>query len=482
MRTLQRWLNGINGILLVTYIYIIGAGWIFFRWNAPLSGWSFVGASLAAIAVLCVLCALAMHLAGKVSLTPSEPTPRLRTFALGALLFCGALAICLWKCFRIGGGIFSRDAIWQYDQAMSGKYNDWHPVLHTLLAFWLPLRLTGSKGAIVLFQFVEFSLVIGYFGCVFYKYSRNYRLSRWFVLLFVLYFFYKRAFYIVLYPWKDVAFAMVAMVLMLYALQIHLTGGEWLRRRRNAILFAVMLVLATFVRHNGILFTLPVLIGALLYLPKQAKLRLLAFVLLLFFLIKVPLYAALNVEKPGERHTELLGLPMTVIGNVVKEHPESLDEESLTFAHEFASQEEWEELYQEGDFNSIKWAKNNAAPIEAAGYGKVLRVTAKCFAAEPLCALRGLLHLISFVIFPDRRLGRINLFILFLMAAKLNLRRKADRRLFLMSISMLTYNFGTMLLLSGDDYRFFFSCILTWPVIALMLLSNPGKTKEVDIA
>ena len=60
-------------------------------------------------------------------------------------------------------GAFSVDSIIQYTQAASIEpYNDWHPVLQTLLVFTLPLKLTGSLNSIVLFQIIEFSLVLAY--------------------------------------------------------------------------------------------------------------------------------------------------------------------------------------------------------------------------------------------------------------------------------------------------------------------------------
>ena len=39
-------------------------------------------------------------------------------------------------------GAFPTDSIAQYQQVITGKYSDWHPVLHTLFSFWLPLKIT----------------------------------------------------------------------------------------------------------------------------------------------------------------------------------------------------------------------------------------------------------------------------------------------------------------------------------------------------
>ena len=72
--------------------------------------------------------------------------------------------------------------------------------------------------------------------------------------------------------------------------------------------------------------------------------------------VKGPVYRILNVEEPDSRISESVGLPLTVIGNVMKENPVAMDEEMLDFAYSIAPYELWQKQYVCGNFNAIKFA------------------------------------------------------------------------------------------------------------------------------
>ena len=109
----------------------------------------------------------------------------------------------------------------------------------------------------------------------------------------------------------------------------------------------------------------------------------------------------------------MLGFPMTVIGNAVKEAHEKLDDEVLEFAYTVAPQDVWEDVFElRQGFNSVKfgWKGNlkfsdeekerfsrliNVPAIEHAGWKKILKITAKCFAEAPLESLCGACFLIN---------------------------------------------------------------------------------------
>src|SRR5262249_19135008 len=62
-------------------------------------------------------------------------------------LLIGAVAI--WRV--LGPAIMSYDSMQQYEQAMTGRYNDWHPPLLALL-LRLALRLGGGIATLMLLQ------------------------------------------------------------------------------------------------------------------------------------------------------------------------------------------------------------------------------------------------------------------------------------------------------------------------------------------
>ncbi|MBQ8691767.1 MAG: hypothetical protein IJ520_01320 [Synergistaceae bacterium] len=67
------------------------------------------------------------------------------------------------------------------------------------------------------------------------------------------------------------------------------------------------------------------------------------------------------------------------------------------------------------------------------------------------------------------RIGVINLIILICLLAKFKF-----KKLFL-ALPLFTYNFGTMLLLSGEDFRFFYYSLAIMPALILILLNDRGE-------
>ncbi|MBR0220756.1 MAG: hypothetical protein IJQ63_03200 [Synergistaceae bacterium] len=397
-------------------------------------------------------------------------------------------------------GCFSPDSLNQIQEALTNKYIDWHPTLHTLLFFKLPLTLTGEcLGSMVLMQIILFALALAYMANTIYKYANfNYAcLALAYVLITPV------TPIIVLYPWKDVAFAITAILLIAFMLNIYFTRGEWLNNFRNLILFAVILTFATIFRHNAVLFTAPLFLALIIYANKKHALIIFLISALLFAFIKIPVYRYVDAGKPKYIQREISGLPMTVIGNAVKETPELLSQDILDFAYQVAPKEKWQTKYITGSFNNIKWAGVNSDFIEQTGALKILKIMLKCFMQSPIAALKGFIGLTNLVhgfvgytghmLYPVRvleggalkenlwqinkffqeilspvlgHIGLINLIILICLIAKFKF-----KKLFL-ALPLLIYNFGTMLLLSGADFRFFYYSIAIMPALVLMLLNE----------
>lgn len=418
-------------------------------------------------------------------------------------------------------GVYSADPMWQYEQAMTGVYNDWHPVLHTLFSFKVPLVLTGGwPGSVVLFQMIELALAIAYASATVYA-CTNLKTS---VAVFCCMAFSPVTGSIALNPWKDVAVAITALLLMAMAFHIHMTNGEWLGSIQKAFILSALLAAMTLLRHNAILFTAPLLLALCLYIGKRRAAQVLGLFLAVMLLVKGPVYSLLNVEKPGSRQIEILGLPMTVIGNVVKEEPEALDEELKAFVYAIAPQDAWETYYQRGDFNQIKWQEGvNLEAIEEAGAARVILLMLKACMRAPGAALRGLLDLIDMVYSVDGRIhwwpqygiaentygivrsgapafvqfvsdyveaatgilryvfwsiGMMNLIVIVCILAKTRLACMQDIKRMLLAIPVLIYNFGTMLLLTGPDFRFFYFSFVTMPIIVVLMLSRENSDPE----
>lgn len=511
--------------LILLYLFVVGASQIFLNIYDTVSESALLGNMCIYLGVFFLLlffaCPKLIELFKKIKITKEEVVALNRKEKIKWIVIFWAISfsILLLRYLASCPGGFSPDSLSQYQQAISGKYSDWHPVLHTLVIFKLPLKLTGKVEAIVLVQIIYFALILVYMAYTILIYS-NSKYATFSLLIVLLNPFILNT---IVYPWKDVAFALGALLLMVYVLKIYFTNGEWFNSWLHIILFSVLAVMTMLFRHNAILFVAPLIIGVLLYKKQKKAYTIVVVVLMLTALIKGPLYQVLDVESPGSRQIETLGVPMTVIANVVKEHPESLDDETKEFVYAICPQARWESC-SVGNFNTIKWLGIDLDVIEEAGALKVLKITGKCFMAEPASALRGLFALTDMVyqidddmdwgVIPSVRentygivytgnttlqnffdgyykviqhsilkyvflyVGIINSMVILGLISKFHI--CTWKRTFL-CIPVLIYNFGTMLLLTGNDVRFFCLNFMIWPIILLILArdENPGAQPQL---
>ena len=434
----------------------------------------------------------------------------------GFRVFCYVLPLAVFLLYYAAyyPGCFSDDSIVQYQQALTNQYNDWHPVLQTLLVFKLPLLLTGGwVGSIMLFQMVAFAAVLGY--C----FSIMEGVAGWrFTLVAMAYILLNPLIgNAATFPWKDTTFAIGALLSLAFAVRIFDTGGGWLCRKRNFALFAAVLAVTTVCRHNGILFTAPLLLAVFFQLDRKRVLALALAVAALALLVKGPLYAALRVEQPDERQVETLGLPMTIIGDAVKTAPEKTDPDILDFAYRIAPKEVWENSFHSGSFNSVKWQSvSDLDVIEEVGTGKILNMAWRCVRNTPYMSLVSFLRLTEGLwavtgrnpasISPEvvenpygiealpplipgtpelidaaqsyitRFLphvflyyGAAHLLLILTVLAKCRLNRLRDWKKILFVLPVFCYNCGSALLLSGytDIPRLFFYTMLILPILLL---------------
>jgi hypothetical protein len=236
-------------------------------------------------------------------------------------------------------------------------------------------------------------------------------------------------------------------------------------------------------------------------------------------------YHFLNVEQPGERVIETMGLPLTVIGNVAKETPEQMDDELSKFVYSMATQEQWETRYVCGNFNSIKWVGINTSVVEETGYYQMLKLMMKCFMVSPRASFKALFSLTDIVygintglegdVVPEitgndygiayagnqwirtllqdysslvnhsflkylRTYGVVIATIIVCIVGKINWKSwKRWKKLFLV-LPIFFYDFGTMLLLTGEDSRFFYITFLLCPLLILFTLYEKKENGDVQ--
>ena len=523
MKRVYGYLQGWRGILLILYIFfIIGADVFISDCSDSAKTWLY----LLIIAISVIVCPALIRLFRRINLRYKAvlSTRKNKIIWFSAFLLISMAVFGLYFAANYPGA-FSADSFTQYKQAITGKYNNWHPVLHTLLGFTLPLAITdGWIGSIVLFQLIAFSFAAAYAAYTILRYSNiPYALL---ALSFIL--FSPSTAVVSMYPWKDVPFAITALLAASYAANAWFTKGEWLKKRGHIAAVVIVLVLATVFRHNALLFTLPMLIAMMLYLKKKAAIITAVCFIAAIVLIEGPLYAMLNVEQPGDRQTEMLGVPMAVIGTVAAKNPQALDNDTKAFIYSVAPASSWTDGYVIGNFNTVKFrAGSNYHKISEEGAPKILGYMFRCFVKSPKEAFTGLIaatdmaytvtgddkdwselrpgiisneygvtyqydrnarSIVDFIATRlDRRMkwlfwdvGVINLIVITAALSKLRFRVKAEWKRILPVLSMLMYNFGTMLLLSGEEIRLFFYTFPVMPVLLLLVLREEIKEQEID--
>lgn len=448
-------------------------------------------------------------------ITISNTYTRTNTYRLKVFLSFFSISFTILFLWFLGSqpGSYSSDSLSQYAQAYYGKYNDWHPAIHTLLFFTLPLKTTGSVSAIIIFQIAYFSLFMGYFAQVICKYA-DLRTVILFVFCILASPF---TLDILMFPWKDIAFSITSAICMLFLVNIYFTNGKWIEKRGHLILFSSTIAFATLFRHNGILFSLPSLLATFFFIPKKKWLILTILSITCILCIKGPVYYFFDVSRPRYHTIEISGFPLSIITHVAKECPECLDPQTSSFIKKMIQpQPLWRNYQKASGFNSIKWKGIDANVIEEAGTVNIIKMAIKCFFAAPRHSAIAILGLTSqvYTINTDTNIGtyidpnpygikkynnsffehlndqyrkfidfsKLNsifccigttlILIFCFITFKFNLANKQHLRRLFLCIPIIIYVFGTMLLLSGPDIRFFFATQLIWPCIIIICIKE----------
>ena len=405
------------------------------------------------------------------------------------------------------------DTLNQYLQATGvNPYNDWHPVLHTVLFFTLPLKLIDNISFVIFMQLLYFCLAVSYLVFVLYRSNApgifllglclyiclNPYLAGWMV-----------------YPVKDSALTIFAITLTAYYVRIIVSRGAWLSKPRNIILFALIAVGCTYMRHNALLFTVPLILTVLFYAVRTKKTRFLTTlaVISVYAFVRL-LYAFLDVQSPDYRTEEKIGLPVSIWCNVMYENPEALPEETREVMYTLVPKEYINQLDIREGFNSIKFLGDNYWDnLDKLSYSDVLKYTYQCFRYAPKESMEALTSLIGMILSVDVRILPINVIaginhlalnetlfnrlqtftsqlvtlfsnspfhILFGSFGFINLSMvitalvlfARNRFSILHALPLLCYNTGTMLFLSGKEYRYFIFTYPLWLVTIFLMLQD----------
>lgn len=319
-----------------------------------------------------IITRISVRCIGKIT-TKTEELPKTSEIKrLAIKIFAISFGIMLVGYYSRFPGIYFMDSVYQLNEVMTGAYDDWHPLLHTLLVYGLPMKI-GCLWLIELLQIVFYCLALTYMICTLRWYACPGKLC-WGIFIYLM--LQPDTTYILLFPMKDCTFAILTMLLVTQYVHIVCTKGKWLGRNRHIILLSITTVICTIVRHNAVLFTLPFVCAVLCFACKERRRGLVYAVVTIvsIFIIKIPFYGLFHMQPNEDRVTETMGLPIVMMGNVLTSTPEFMDEETVDFLYTVQEKEIWEEFYKTGDWNSVKCYDGGADfdVIENAGRGRIL--------------------------------------------------------------------------------------------------------------
>jgi len=353
-------------------------------------------------AVICAglsaLCLFASRYGSRIGIRPpDEPAAFDRRMFWGAALFSLLVSLVYLRAFFPGG--FSSDTTTQWHQ-LRGELalSDWHPALHTML-LWFLTRIVDHPAFVLLVQGISYACAVGYAAAV----MTRWRTPKPFVWLTVLYLSANPALSnIMAFPWKDCAFAVSSLFLLVQLFEIHCSQGQWLKSALHVLLFALTLALCAILRHNGVALSLAAGVWLIISVPVLRKHALTAVLCAaaLFFLIKGPLYGAADVEKNATPLDETIGMPMTVLSHIYVNAPESLDKQTVAFLETMAPHETYVQHHRPGDWNETKWFVSPLPDGHSYTLPQVFIFAAKAALCEPSLAIEALSGLFDLPLLP----------------------------------------------------------------------------------
>lgn len=205
--------------------------------------------------------------------------------------------IVVWGLFLLTffPGLMSGDSYDQWSQVVSARFNDAHPVFHSLV-LWVLTRFWLSPAAVVIFHILALSLTVAW-GL---EILQRYGLPNWGAWLVAAIFALSPINgQIVITIWKDIPYSTAMLLFSLMLLLVVFTRGKWLEKRGMWIWLGLVSAMITLFRHNGLPITIFTLILLVVFYRRYWRKVLLSFSLFLaiYLIVQYPLYNFLRVDR-----------------------------------------------------------------------------------------------------------------------------------------------------------------------------------------
>jgi len=205
--------------------------------------------------------------------------------------------ILVWSFYLLAffPGMMSADSMVQWDQIITGQYENHHPVFHTLL-LWVFTRIYFSPVAIAIAQIVLMAFTAG----VWFAFFQELGIKKWVIWIAV--------FVFSVVPvngtmvntiWKDIPYGIAVLGLTYFLLRIIYSSGKWITSWKIIILFGIVLSFVSLLRHDGLIVAIGSILLITLFYPRNWKSWVITYLIFIFlyFGITGPLYNLLDVQE-----------------------------------------------------------------------------------------------------------------------------------------------------------------------------------------
>ena len=419
--------------------------------------------------------------------------------------------------YILANGTFeSADTKSQWRQVLECRFDDWHPVIHTWSLYVL-YKLVRFHFLVVMVFVAFFSHACGWLYVSLRQFGYH---KKWCIAVILLICLSPITLTVLRVLWKDTAFGITVLYLTIFLLHIwHNRGCEFQWWQWFA--FGYLLFYASFVRHNGFFFTVPILLFLpLASLDIRAKLRLTLFSIMMLGCLVGYVATRSYLKSRGIIHqwakvqnfSEAVGLPMCVMSRVMVYHPEQMPRDAREFMLKICSEDEWKKYYN-GDFNSIKFSSRNSynafLTVKPREFFNMFKRTVK---ASPGCSLSALIKTTALGIDPfwcddicqfmymsgktdNGFLAKMLILMpwgwIFLASGWVILQLivfgaygflKHGCRILVIVTPFISYTWGTSLFLNGCDHRYFWGILIAGIPIVLLLIASHQEVKNENIS
>ncbi len=470
---------------------------------------------------------------GKISIYYT-PERKKFDFKFALIVFLVVEVVVMLLFFSETPGRAYPDTRTHWRQITTGVFDDWHPAIYTFTLL-LITKIKFDYTAILFVQCVVFGIAVAYLLATIERFGISKKIIYGILALTLIN---QNTHVMLMTAIKDTAFSLTLVFLATYLINIYYSEGEWLKKPLNIIAFCLALTYATLIRHNGLLFTVPLVIILLLFFEKCRKQSVccIAIVLMMIALVRGPLYSAFDVQKDLHQHqtsSEIIGMPMTILADIMVTNAEALDPEAKEFLNLATSEQGWIDMYEKGSFNSVKFREDLVHIWLYTDNIDIFRMTIKSALNAMTIAINAVIELTDMVwattgtpegsldfetsffdvrTYPEiaipldlntpvqqtakgiynmvfefvpnflyEALSFLGIHFLVIMifgfyACSPKYNKKSVKAL-LFVLPIILYNVGTMVVLCGNDYRFFhFNLLLSAPLV-LVFIAKEKRTK-----